>query len=576
LSFLIYFINEKTPEKKNISTNAEWSVRFFYRSRFAAVASLPFIGTAFIFYRGDHIYVPAASAACGLIAGAMGALWAMKESCYKTRAWLNAIYFFAVSGLVLWGFARNSQLMWGAMLWPVANFLFPRLHLSSKTKDASWFEPLLSHPARLLVSTFLGLIVVGTLLLMLPAASSSGKWIAPVDAAFTSVSAVCVTGLIVLDTPADFSLTGQFFILLLIQAGGLGIMTIATIALHALGKRFSLKQERVLATVSGDDRSHLYKSLKRVLAFTLLTESVGAIVLFILFYLREGDILTASWRGIFTSISAFCNAGFALQSNSLIDYQHDPFILHTVAALIILGGLSPAACAFIPDIVLGKKIPLPAFLVLVTTAALLITGTVFIAATEWNSTLENLSFTDKINNAWFQSATLRTAGFNSIDIAATSPPTYLIMLIFMFIGGSPGGTAGGIKTTTLAVFILCMSSIAKGSSNIVIKKQKIEQETVYKAIAVIGAGFAALLISIIALELTQLISVKDIVFEAVSALGTVGLSTGATSRLDGVGKVIIMAVMFLGRIGPLTMFMILSNPLLTERALYPSAKITIT
>jgi trk system potassium uptake protein TrkH len=247
-----------------------------------------------------------------------------------------------------------------------------------------------------------------------------------------------------------------------------------------------------------------------------------------------------------------------------------------VAALIILGGLSPAACAFIPDIVLGKKIPLPAFLVLVTTAALLITGTVFIAATEWNSTLENLSFTDKINNAWFQSATLRTAGFNSIDIAATSPPTYLIMLIFMFIGGSPGGTAGGIKTTTLAVFILCMSSIAKGSSNIVIKKQKIEQETVYKAIAVIGAGFAALLISIIALELTQLISVKDIVFEAVSALGTVGLSTGATSRLDGVGKVIIMAVMFLGRIGPLTMFMILSNPLLTERALYPSAKITIT
>ncbi|OGV35589.1 MAG: hypothetical protein A2020_07035 [Lentisphaerae bacterium GWF2_45_14] len=437
-------------------------------------------------------------------------------------------------------------------------------------------EPLLGHPARLLVSTFFGLITVGTLLLMLPAASASDKWIAPIDAAFTSVSAVCVTGLIVLDTPVDFSITGQFFILLLIQAGGLGIMAIATIALHAIGKRFSLRQERILATVNGNEHGQLYKSLRRVLVFTLLAESIGAIILTILFYLREDNILTALWRGVFTSISAFCNAGFALQSNSLMDYQQHPLILHIVAILIILGGLSPAVCAFIPDFIFGRRVSPPAFLVLVSSALLLLSGTVVIAAMEWNSTLSNLSYADKIHNAWFQSATLRTAGFNSIDISSISPPVYLIMLVFMFIGGSPGSTAGGIKTTTLAVFVLCMSSIVRGRPDIVVRNHKIEFETVYKSIAVIGAGLLFLLISVMALELTQLIPVRDIVFEAFSALGTVGLSTGATQRLDEIGKVIIILTMFLGRIGPLTMFMVLSSPVLRKNAQYPSVKIPIT
>lgn len=576
LSFLIYLVNENTPERSNIYGRVGWDIRLFYRARFAALTALPVLAITFIFYRGSCLLVPAAAAVCGLVAGSAGLLWSVRN--YRSiRAWLNIVFFASTGLLVTFSFFYAVKLVLFSILWPLGCLVFLPVSFYSKTEDLSWFEPLLDHPARLLVSTFLGLIGLGAILLMLPVASASGRWIAPIDAVFTSVSAVCVTGLIVLDTPVDFSVPGQFFILLLIQAGGLGIMTIATIALHAFGKRFSLRQERVLAAVSGDDRGRLYKSLRRVLVFTLLTESVGAVVLFILFGLRESNFLSALWRAVFTSVSAFCNAGFALQSNSLIDYQQSPLILHTVAILIILGGLSPAVCMFVPDFIFGRKVPLPAFLVIVTTGILLLAGTIIIAATEWSSTLGNLSYPDRINNAWFQSATLRTAGFNSIDIASVSSPTYLVMLIFMFIGGSPGGTAGGIKTTALAVSVLCMSSIIRGSRNIVLKNQKIEVETVYKAIAVIGTGLTALFISVMALELTQFIPARDIVFEAFSALGTVGLSTGATSHLDEMGKIIVMAAMFLGRIGPLTMFMILSNsPLLAERTRYPSAKIPIT
>ncbi len=212
-----------------------------------------------------------------------------------------------------------------------------------------WWELFLNHPARVLISTFLGLCLFGTLLLQLPWASAKGN-IALVDAAFTSVSAVCVTGLTVLDTPNDFTLLGQWFILILIQLGGFGIMTISTVALHVMGKRLSLRQERLLTTLTETSHSDLIDSLVMIVRFTLLTELVGAVLLTGCF-LSAGDSLSlAVWRGIFTSISAFCNAGFALQSNNLISYQSSPLILHTVAALIILGGLAPATCLMLPSL----------------------------------------------------------------------------------------------------------------------------------------------------------------------------------------------------------------------------------
>jgi trk system potassium uptake protein TrkH len=574
VSFFIYFVNENIPETKNIYRRTEWNIRIFHRVRIAAVTTLPFLLISFTFCENDNILALVFVAVCGFIPGIMGLLWSINNR-HTLRAWLNMGCFAVIFLFVIFGFLQNSSWIWFSILWPAGNLVFLSRNLYSKTEDTSWLDPLLNHPARLLVSVFFLLIVIGTILLM-QSVASSGKWIAPIDAAFTSVSAVCITGLIVLDTPVDFSVTGQFFILLLIQAGGLGIMTIATIAIHTFRKRFSLKQERILSTVSGDNRSQLYKSLKRVLIFTFLTESAGAVILSILFFINENSLLSAVWRAVFTSVSAFCNAGFALQSNSLVDYQQNPLVLHTVAILIILGGLSPAVCVFIPDFISGKKIPTPTFLVFVTTGILLISGTIVIATVEWDSSLGHLSLLNKIHNAWFQSVTLRTAGFNSIDIASMAAPSYLVMLIFMFIGGSPGGTAGGIKTTTLAVFILCMSSIAKGQDGIIVKNQKIDSETIYKAIAVTGACLLFLFISIMTLELTQFISVKEIIFESFSALGTVGLSIGATSRLNEIGKIIIMIMMFFGRIGPLTMFMILSNPISTDRRCYPSAKIPIT
>ena len=290
-----------------------------------------------------------------------------------------------------------------------------------------WWEILLNHPARILLSTFSALCIFGTLLLSLPIATRTGT-IHLVDAAFTSVSAVCVTGLIVLDTPHDFTLFGQFFILLLIQLGGLGIMSITTVALHAMGRRLSLKQERLLTSMTDTDHKDLFHSLATILKFTLIAEVTGAILLTILFYSTGETMSQAIWRGLFTSISAFCNAGFALQSDNLIPYQNNPAILHVVATLIIFGGMAPATSLIVPRWLQRKNIPIPAQIALITTTVLLFSGTVFILAFEWKGVLAGLSLGDKIQNAWFQSVTLRTAGFNSVDITKVTSPTFLLML----------------------------------------------------------------------------------------------------------------------------------------------------
>lgn len=576
LSFLIFFVHEHSPKENSIlSSGTIGTHRKFYLTRASSLTVLPFIIITFLFYKGDNALVPLLSAISSLVVGIMGVYCSMNKI-NKYRSLLHLFFFSITTLFVLLGVSYSPQLFWFSLLWPINNLILLPHNLLKQEEENSWLEPLVSHPARLLILTFFALSVVGTILLMLPVATSTGNYLSPIDAAFTSVSAVCVTGLIILDTPVDFSITGQIFILILIQTGGLGIMTIATITLHALGKRFSLKHERVLATMSGVGLDQLYSSFKRIIVFTLVTEAIGAIILFVLFSRHESCFFSIAWRSVFTSVSAFCNAGFALQSNSLINYQHDPLILHTIAILIILGGLSPIACLFIPRFLTGQQIPIQIFLILIMTGILLIAGTVLIASIEWDATLRNLSYMDRLHNAWFQSATLRTAGFNSIDISLIQPPTFIVMASLMFIGGSPGGTAGGIKTITLAVIILSVISIVRGRTNIIIKNQRIDTEIIYKAIAVIGTGFIVLFVIIMTLELTQTIPSGDIIFEAFSALGTVGLSTGATVQLDDVGKIIIIIAMFWGRIGPLTMFMFLSVPIIVDRIQYPAAKISIT
>lgn len=451
---------------------------------------------------------------------------------------------------------------------------FPR-HREIIEKKGHWWEILLSHPARIYLTTFSGLCVAGTFLLSLPASTHDGA-IKLVDAAFTSVSAVCVTGLIVLDTPNDFTGFGQVCILLLIQLGGLGIMSITTVVLHAFGRRLSLKHERLLTSMTDTDHKDLVHSLKMILKFTFIAEGLGAILLFVLFCSAGDTLGMAAWRGIFTSISAFCNAGFALQSDSLIPYQSNALILHTVAALIIFGGMAPATSLLATRWISGKPTPIAVRIALVTTVVLLVSGAVFMMAFEWYGVLSGLSFADKIHNAWFQSATLRTAGFNSVDMASIVSPTFLVMLAFMFIGGSPGGTAGGVKTTTIGILAMTFLANITNRNEVVIQNRRIHSSTIFRAITIIVSGMAVWFLVILMLQVTQQISARDLIFEATSAISTVGLSTGATPLLDEIGKIIIIIAMFAGRIGPMTLFMLLSEEQSVSSSRCPEEKISLT
>jgi trk system potassium uptake protein TrkH len=402
-------------------------------------------------------------------------------------------------------------------------------------------------------------------LLSLPAADVAGEGHHLLDAAFTAVSAVCVTGLAVLDTSGDLSVVGQVFLIGLIQVGGLGIMTFTAAVLLGLGQRLTLREEALAAGVLGSSsRADLPGALLRVFLVTLCTELVGAVLLAPMFWAHGDGPLQAAWRALFTAISAFCSAGFALQSDSLIAYDQSPAILLTISAVIIVGSLGPAAVVAFPAWARRRRVSLQVHLVFVASIALTVAPAVLFLALEWGNTLDGLSTADRLTNAWFQSVTLRTAGFNSVDLAAVAPATLVVMLVVMFVGGSPGSTAGGVKTTTAAVLMLAVAAAAQGRSVTTAGRRRIPHRTIYEATAIAVVALFSVAAALFVLLLTQTLSMSEALFEAVSALATVGLSIGATGQLDDVGKVIIILCMFAGRVGPLTVFIFL-----TERARRP-------
>jgi len=433
-----------------------------------------------------------------------------------------------------------------------------------------------SQPARVLLLSFLLLSAAGTMLLLLPFVTPSGRHVQLIDAAFTSVSAVCVTGLTVLDTSLDFSPFGQFVILLLIQAGGLGIMTITAVAVYAIGHRMSLQQERILTEITDSGHADLLRSITTIVKFTMIAEGAGALLLTLFFHLQNDPPAQALWRGVFTSVSAFCNAGFSLQSESLVPYRNNPFVLNTVALLIIAGGMAPATFLALPVLLKRRSIAVSAAVPLVATAVLLVSGTLMCLAFEWRGMLDGFSWAGKLDNAWFQSVTLRTAGFNSVDLSAASAPTLLFMILYMFIGGSPGGTAGGVKTAVAGVLALTFWSTVSNRRDIQAGNRRIMTETVFKAVTIVISGCIVWLCTVVMLMATQQIPVRDLVFEAMSALGTVGLSTGATAGLDEPGKTIIMIAMFAGRVGPMTLFMFLGGRQLRSGPQSPDVYIPLT
>lgn len=425
------------------------------------------------------------------------------------------------------------------------------------------------HPARLFMLSFLILIFLGTLLLLLPKATYKG--ISLIDALFTATSAVCVTGLTVVDTGSYFTALGQFIIMLLIQVGGLGVMTFTTFFITILGG-ISLR-ERVLLSEIFNEKSlaKISSTITRILLLTFTIEFIGAIALFnflpdSLFKNKSDKI----FHSVFHSISAFCNAGFSTFSNNLIAIKYNAPAILTIAFLFIAGGLGfivlteytekpilrlLRSVKFFRERIQPQSVTLSLHskLALSTTFILIIFGTFSFFVLEFNNTLKGESFFYKVIHSFFQAVTPRTAGFNTLDISQISVATSLLMIFLMWVGASPGSTGGGIKTTSFALIILKIISIINGRGKVEIFKKQVHEETVMRAF--VSAIFSILILSVATFFLTLIETGKsliDLLFEVVSAFGTVGLSRGVTSNLTNVGKLIIIMMMFIGRVGVLT------------------------
>jgi trk system potassium uptake protein TrkH len=473
------------------------------------------------------------------------------------------------------------------LLGPVFALLAVRPVRDEETGGSIWLA-LIEHPPRLLVATFAAQCAIGGLLLALPLASTRGAGIPLIDALFTSVSATCVTGLNVLDPARDYSFAGQVIIALLIQVGGLGIMTFSAAALLLLSRRMSVRHETAAVDLVGAQNvAELMAAIHRVFRITFAAEGAGAVVLWAAF-LWEGDPMgTALWHAVFTSVSAFCNAGFALRSDNLVRYADNPVVLHTVAALIIVGGLGPPVVAAItrwsasfrpPDDPMWPRryaMNVHARIVIRMTIALLVVPAILIGLLEWDRSLAALGVADRMHNAWFQSVTLRTAGFNSIDLAHLQPATLSVMILCMFIGGSPGSTAGGAKTTTIAVLGLAARAAMRGNNVVEVFKRELPLEIVYRSGAITMLCVSLCVVATVILQVTQQMDFEVAMFEVVSAVGTVGLTIGGTPLLDDFGKLVIMACMFAGRVGPLTLFLLFDDDLRPQRVQLPSESLPV-
>ncbi len=402
-------------------------------------------------------------------------------------------------------------------------------------------------------------IFVGTALLLLPFATSAGKSTDIVTALFTATTSVCVTGLVAADTFSYWSTFGHIVILCLIQVGGLGIVTLTTGIMLLLGKKITLKNRLLLEDYFNLDKlGGLSSFLKKAVKGTLIIEVVGAVIFCFKFVPDFG--IRGVWIAVFQSVSAFCNAGIdIIGSYSLSGYSESPIVLLTTAFLIISGGLGFVLWWDVIDVFKKKpsfsRLKLHSKIVLITTALLLFGTTAVILLFEYNNpeTLAGMPFFEKLLAAFFQSATLRTAGFFAISQKGLRDATALFSIMIMFIGGSPIGTAGGIKTTTLAVIIIAAKSYAKGGVAPTAFGRTIPKETVMKALTVILISFAFLALAVISLSLTQNAGLLDITFEAASAIATVGLTRSLTASLDSFGKILIIICMYLGRIGPISL-----------------------
>lgn len=420
----------------------------------------------------------------------------------------------------------------------------------------------------MLVIGFAILIAIGALLLMLPISTASGAWTQPVDAIFSATSAVCVTGLAVLDTGNYWSPFGQLVLLVLMQLGGFGFMTGSTLLLFLLIGRRTALRDRILAQASTGvpELGSVASVIRRVAVFTLIAEVVGAIVLTAAFLVggsADGPV-QAIWWGIFHAVSAFNNGGLDLfgEFRSLADYVRDPLVLSTVGLLIVLGGLGFAIVGDIAAKRRWRRLALETRVVVLTTVAILAIGTASMGALEWSNpaTLGALPEAARPFNALFETASLRTAGFSTLPTAELRDPTLFIVMAMMFIGGASGSTAGGIKVNTFSVLLIAIVSTVRGRPSAEALGRRIPHEVVYRALSVALLSIAFAFVVALGLELTSPAGIPfiAIVFESISAFGTVGASTGITHELPEPARALLIPAMFVGRLGPLTLVLALA------------------
>jgi len=415
-------------------------------------------------------------------------------------------------------------------------------------------------PPQSLALSFLGLIIIGTGLLKLPVASTT--YISWLDALFTATSAITVTGLVVVDTGVDFTMFGQVIILCLIQLGGLGLMTFAVLIVILLGKKVGLKQ-RLLIQESFNQTSlgGLVRLVKILFIFTIALESVAFIILSIR-WIPEFGWKEGMYQSVFHTISAYNNAGFSLWSNGLTAFVGDPIVNLVITGLFITGGIGFTVIADLWYKKNFKKLSLHSKLMIVGTFFINMVAFLLIFVLEYGNpaTLGSLPLSDKLWGAYFQAVTPRTAGFNSVDIGSITTPSILLMIVLMFIGAGSASTGSGIKVTTFIVMVLATITFLKGNSETVVFNRSIKQQTVIRALAIIVISCLFIFVVLFTLTITEKAPFLVILFEVVSAFGTVGLSMGLTADLSPVGKEFIILMMFIGRIGPLTLAFTLARP----------------
>ncbi len=437
-------------------------------------------------------------------------------------------------------------------------------------------------PGQIIILCFAAVILTGALLLCLPFSTREGYNISFFDALFTSVSATCVTGLVVQDTYSCFSIFGQFVILCLIQVGGMGVITIGIALAMLTGRRIGigqrhLMQESIAAPQVG--------GIVRMTGFILRTAAIielGGAFLFALRFIPEYGLFKGLWFSLFHSVSAFCNAGFDLMGgkgafSSLTSYAADPIVSFGAAALIIIGGIGFVVWEDIQRHGHNfKAYRLQSKLALVTTAVLLVIPTLFLYFYEFGSTAwQGMGTGERMAAAFFQAVTPRTAGFNTVDLTRLSQPTVLIIICLMLTGGSPGSTAGGYKTTTLAAIVLCIRTVFRRQDGVRCFGRRLPQETLRKCLTIFVLYLIFFLLGGMILCCADGIAMETALFEAASAIGTVGLTMGCTPALSILSKTVLIFLMFFGRVGGLTMIYALSGSQVPPPGILPQEKITV-